>query len=112
MRITHEWLGKRDLPDAPNRVVSLAPNATKTVFLLGGGGSLIGRSSSCYRPDAARQLPVVSTHTKVRWELLERLRAELVLTTSGVRNRLMLEAHRRGYVVPGPFPHSPLPGSC
>ena len=34
MRITHEWLGELDLPDAPS-------NATETVFLLGGSKRLI-----------------------------------------------------------------------
>ncbi|MBE3597599.1 MAG: ABC transporter substrate-binding protein [Limnochordaceae bacterium] len=108
MRITHEWLGERDLPDAPNRVVSLAPNATKTVFLLGGGGRFIGQSSFCYRPDAAKQLPVVGNYTKARWELLERLRPDLILTTTGVQNPLTLELRRRAYaVLPVPLPHSP-----
>ncbi|WP_324718111.1 ABC transporter substrate-binding protein [Carboxydochorda subterranea] len=108
MRIVHEWLGDLELPDAPGRVVSLAPNATETVFLLGGGERLVGRSSFCYRPDAARQLPVAGNYTKARWQLLERLRPELILTTTGVQNPLTLELRRRAYAVfPVPLPHSP-----
>ncbi|MEW6046026.1 MAG: ABC transporter substrate-binding protein [Bacillota bacterium] len=108
MRIAHEWLGELELPDAPGRVVSLAPNATETVFLPGGGERLVGRSSFCCRPDAARRLPVVGNYTKARWELLEQLRPELILTTTGVQNPLTLELRRRGYAVfPVPLPHSP-----
>ncbi|HLM91745.1 MAG TPA: cobalamin-binding protein [Thermoplasmata archaeon] len=41
------------------RVVSVLPSATETVFALGHGSDLVGRSSECDYPEAARHLPAV-----------------------------------------------------
>ncbi|MGP8072918.1 MAG: cobalamin-binding protein [Thermoplasmata archaeon] len=41
------------------RVVSVLPSATETVFALGHGPELVGRSSECDFPPAARSLPAV-----------------------------------------------------
>jgi iron complex transport system substrate-binding protein len=41
------------------RVVSVLPSATETVFALGHGPELVGRSAECDFPEAAARLPVV-----------------------------------------------------
>jgi iron complex transport system substrate-binding protein len=41
------------------RIVSLLPSATETVFALGEGKSLVGRSEECDYPSQVRRLPVV-----------------------------------------------------
>jgi iron complex transport system substrate-binding protein len=41
------------------RVVSVLPSATETVFAVGAGDRLVGRSEECDYPAAARDLPVV-----------------------------------------------------
>ncbi len=43
---------------APLRVVSLSPAITETIFHLGAGDRLVGRSSACDTPIAAKNLPV------------------------------------------------------
>ncbi len=42
------------------RVVSLLPSTTETVFALGAGHRLVGRSHECDLPPAARHLPVLT----------------------------------------------------
>lgn len=44
----------------PKRVVSLLPGATETVFALGAGCRLVGRSHECDRPPRARAAPAVT----------------------------------------------------
>ncbi len=108
MRIRHDWLGELTLPDRPTRVVSLAPSVTDTLFFLGLGDRVVGRSAFCWRPPEAEGLPVVASYTKVRWELLEGLAPELVFTTTGVQRDLTEELRRRGYPVwPVPLPQTP-----
>ncbi|RDI94849.1 ABC transporter substrate-binding protein [Meiothermus sp. QL-1] len=108
MRIVHDWLGPLELPDEPRRIVSLAPNATETLFALGLGGRVVGRSAFCYRPAGVLALPVVSSYTRVRWELLEALRPELVLVSTGVQRELLQTLWQRGFpLYPVPLPQSP-----
>lgn len=46
---------------SPARIVSLVPSATETVFALGAGDQLVGRSHVCDFPEAARAQPVLTT---------------------------------------------------
>lgn len=108
MKINHDALGEIELPDRPTRIVSLAPNATEALFFLGYGDRLVGRSAFCWRPEEAGSLPIVASYTKVRWELLEELAPDLVLTTTAVQREATRALHERGYAVwPVPLPNSP-----
>jgi len=108
VKLVHDWLGPLELPDTAQRIVSLAPNVTETLFALSLGERLVGRSAFCYRPAATLSLPVVSSYTRVRWELLESLKPDLVLISTGVQRELLFELHRRGFpIFPIPLPQSP-----
>lgn len=108
MRLTHEQLGPVELPDEPQRIVSLAPNVTATLFAIGAGERVVGRSAFCWRPAAAENLPVVASYTKLRWGLLDELKPDVVYTTSGVQRQTTQELHQRGYPVWSfPLPVSP-----
>ncbi len=108
MKIRHDWLGEVEFPDQPARIVSLAPSVTDTLFFLGLGERVVGRSAFCWRPSEAEALPVVASYTKVRWALLAELSPELVFTTTGVQRELTEALKERGYAVwPVPLPQTP-----
>ncbi|WP_457632357.1 helical backbone metal receptor [Oceanithermus desulfurans] len=108
MKLQHDALGTLELPDEPRRIVSLAPNVTEAVFALGAGERLVGRSAFCWRPEAAEGLPVVSSYTKIRWDLLHELQPDLVFTTTAVQREATRALHERGFAVwPVPLPNSP-----
>lgn len=108
MKLVHDWLGPLELPDVPRRIMSLAPNVTETLFALGLGARVVGRSAFCYRPAGTLARPVVSSYTRLRWELMDSLKPDLVLISTGVQRDLLQELHRLGYpVFPVPLPHSP-----
>lgn len=108
MKLVHDWLGPIELPDSARRIVSLAPNATETLFALGLGERVVGRSAFCYRPAATLGLPVLSSYTRVRWELLRSLEPDLVLVSTGVQRGLLEELRQGGApVFPVPLPQSP-----
>lgn len=81
---------------------------TESLFALGLGERLVGRSAFCYRPAATLALPVVSSYTRVRWELLNSLKPDLVLISTGVQRSLITELHQQGIpIYPVPLPQSP-----
>jgi ABC-type Fe3+-hydroxamate transport system substrate-binding protein len=108
VKLVHDWLGPLTLPDLAERIVSLAPNVTDALFELGLGARVVGRSAFCYRPAPTLGLPVVSSYTRVRWELLHSLKPDLVLISTGVQRELLQELHQRGFpIYPVPLPQSP-----
>ena len=108
MRIHHDLLGEVVLKDEPRRVVSLAPHATDSLFALGLGELLVGRSAFCHRPARVLSLPVLGSYTRAREELLADLAPDLVLLGTGVQRGLALSLKEKGFpVFLLPLPTSP-----
>jgi len=63
----------------PERIVSLAPNITETVFALGLGSSLVGVTSSCTYPEQALSVPRVGGYGQFNFETIYALQPDLVI---------------------------------
>lgn len=63
-----------------DRVISLSPAITETIFALGRGERLIGRSSACDRPKEAEGLPVAGNFAQINVEKILALRPDCVIT--------------------------------
>jgi iron complex transport system substrate-binding protein len=63
------------------RIVSLGPDMTEQLFLLGEDRRLVGRTSYCIRPPAAKKIPAVASSVEVNLEKVVGLRPDVVLTT-------------------------------
>jgi iron complex transport system substrate-binding protein len=70
-------------PNSALRIVSLAPSLTETVFALGAGARLVGRTKYCDYPAQVSAIPVVGGFGDVNWEALLAVRPTLVLATPG-----------------------------
>lgn len=70
------------LQDHPKRIVSLAPSMTEALYLLGAENILVGNTTYCVTPPAARYKKKVGSITKVDLERIVGLKPDLVLTTS------------------------------
>lgn len=88
------------------RVVSLSPNLTEMIALLGAEKMLVGRSSACDRPESVKSLPVVGTLGAPSLEALIAARPDLVVAESlrheipgsfGLRVELFPAATFEGY---------------
>jgi len=74
--------GRRiNVPERPERLVSLAPSVTEIVFALGLGDSLVGDSEYCNYPPEAKQKPRVGGLLNPSIEKIVALRPDLVLAT-------------------------------
>lgn len=71
------------LSPSPRRIVSLVPSATETLFALGAGGWLVGRTRWCTRPAAGvAGLPAVGGTKDPDLDAIRALRPDLVLANA------------------------------
>jgi len=61
------------------RIVSLAPSVTEMLFDIGAGDQLVGRSSVCTRPEAAKSLPVTGSFGRPSLEVIAALQPDIVI---------------------------------
>ncbi len=74
---TPAWTGERRL-----RVVSLSPSITETIFALGRGNWLVGRSNCCNYPEAAKKVKVVGGFGTPSLEPLLEAKPDIVFTSA------------------------------
>jgi len=106
MRLYNELLAAEvDIPETPQRIVSLAEDLTEILFMLGVGSRVAGVSLYCNRPPEASQKARVGSYLIVSYSKLEQLNPDLILTTSAAQRRVNVELHDKGYpVYPIPLP--------
>jgi len=107
VRVYSEVLGREvEVPERPERIVSLSPALTEILFLLGLGGRVAGVSYYCSKPPEARGKPRVGSYWSVDYRRLDELRPDLVLVTTGAQRRVLEELAARYTVYPVPLPVS------
>ncbi|MDI3284822.1 ABC transporter substrate-binding protein [Polyangium sp. 15x6] len=80
--------------DKPLRVVSLSPSTTETMFAIGAGGLLVGRSRYCDYPKEAEALPVVGGYADPNVEAIIALAPTLVVGARGPAGPVLEEGLR------------------
>lgn len=65
----------------PQRIVSLKPNITELLFALGAGDRVVGVTTWCDTPPAARALPKVADYVRPNLEAILALRPDLVIAS-------------------------------
>jgi iron complex transport system substrate-binding protein len=69
-------------PRSEQRIVSLAPSVTETLFALGAGNEVVGVSQYCDYPPSVRRLPKIGTFLTPNIEEIVSLRPTLVIGLS------------------------------
>jgi iron complex transport system substrate-binding protein len=78
--------------DRGQRIVSLAPSVTETLFALGAGKEVVGVSQYCDFPPEVRNLPRVGTFITPNIEAIAALRPTLVIGLSTVSDQREIRA--------------------
>lgn len=87
------------LKKPPQRIVSLAPAVTEMLFAIGAGNRVVGVTSYCDYPPAAKKLPKVGGFTNPSLEKIVNLRPELVVAMRGNPLNLLERLEKMGYPV-------------
>lgn len=61
------------------RIISLAPAMTETLYEIGAGPDVVGRTEYCIYPEDARSLPTVGTTLTPSYEAMSRLQPTLIV---------------------------------
>lgn len=67
------------LTGVPQRIISMAPDITETVFALGLGDKLVGATTYCTYPEAAKRVPRVGGFGQYNFEAIVSLNPDLVI---------------------------------
>lgn len=67
------------LDKPPQRIASLSPGITETLFALGLGGKIVGATRFCVWPPEARAIPRTGGFMEINLEALARVRPELAI---------------------------------
>jgi iron complex transport system substrate-binding protein len=87
------------MPPYPQRVVCLTEETTETLYLLGAGDRVVGRSGYTVRPPEAREKPSVSAFLSARLDRIDELRPDLVLAFSDLQADIVAALVKRGHAV-------------
>ena len=87
------------LPTYPERIVCLTEETTETLYLLGEGHRVLGISGYTLRPPEARSKPKVSSFISARYDKIEVLEPDLILTFSDLQAGIASELVKRGLPV-------------
>ena len=94
--VVTDHLGRRvDVPSRPQRIVSLAPSLTETLFALGAGNRVVGVTEYCDYPAEVKTKTKVGGMINPNIERLVALRPDLTLITKEGNRRETLEALER-----------------
>lgn len=95
-RVVTDGTGRRVVvPLQVNRIVTLAPNLTETVYALGLGGELVGDTDQCDKPAQAKLKPHVGGVVNPSLEAIVALRPDLVLATTSINQPGTVDALAR-----------------
>lgn len=78
------------------RIVSLGPLNTENIYLLGAGDRLVGDTSYCVRPEAAKHKPKIGSVMQVSIEKIISLHPDLVLATALTRPEQINQLEKMG----------------
>jgi iron complex transport system substrate-binding protein len=99
--------GKRvRVPLRPQRIVTLAPNLTEIVYGVGAGDRLVGNTTFCDYPEAAKQVTKVGDTLQPNIERIIALRPQLILvSTASQLETFTRQLDERGIAVFVTDPH-------
>ena len=84
-----------EVPERPQRIISLAPGLTETLFAVGAGERVVGVSDYCDFPAEAASRPKIGGIVNPSMEAIVALRPDLVLLTTDGNRRETVEALER-----------------
>lgn len=81
------------------KIVSLDPATTETLFYIGMGNKIVATDAFSYRPEEAKKLPKIGSYTHAKIEPLEKQKPDVIFTTTGAQKELTRKLIDLGFTV-------------
>jgi iron complex transport system substrate-binding protein len=89
-----------NIPRHPLRIISLAPNVTESLYLLGAQDRLIGNTTQCTWPEEAKHKPKIGDLLNPNYEVILAAKPDLVIgSTAGNDQRAVMKLSALGLPV-------------
>ena len=100
-RRLHDHLDRPiDVPHQPQRIISLCPSLTETLFALGLGARIVGRTRFCIHPKPQiREITRLGGTKQLHYERLHQLKPDLIIAEKEENTPEMVETLARDYPV-------------
>ena len=99
IRLSDRYDRPVELTEPARRLVSLAPGVTETVFALGYGDRLIGRTPFCNYPPEAAEVPIAGNLMEPDLEVILRLDPDIVLASTHMTKEAVDRLDALGFTV-------------
>lgn len=76
-----------EIPKRPQRIISLAPNVTEILYMLGAQDRLIGNTTQCRWPEEAEHKPKVGDLLNPNYEVILAAKPDLVIASTAGNDR-------------------------
>lgn len=83
----------------PEKVISIAPNITETIFALEKGEKLIGRTEYCDYPEEVKKVQSIGTLTKPNIEKITELKPDLIVASTHFKKETLKKFEELGMKV-------------
>ncbi len=80
----------------PERVVSLSPANTETLFALGAGEMVVGRTDYCNYPPEAADVPSIGTYTSPNTELVISMEPDVIFASDYIDDSIRSQVEEAG----------------
>ena len=85
---------------ANSRIVSCSPAHSEIICELGKENLIIGKTTFCDFPkDILKEKPIIGSWTKLNYELIEKLKPDLIITNNIVQEKITLKLKEAGFNV-------------
>lgn len=89
LKVTDSYNREVTIDKEPQRIISIAPNITETIFALGKGDKLVGRTDYCDFPAEASKVASVGTLTDPSLEKIVELKPDVVIASTHFKKEVV-----------------------
>jgi len=87
------------LKEEPMRVISVAPSVTETIFAIGAGNKLVGRTDYCNYPEATESVESIGSLQEVNIEKISELEPDIVIASTHFKEETLKKIESLGIPV-------------